>query len=149
MLLELDLKMLLYFFQKIIRYIVKTMFELLYILQTDPFFPNCAIIRFFRWLCHRMRQEVNCVKYYVTVTGFVWALEILENPGKCFKPWKSLETPGKAQEFFFISPGKSHRTLLKKKFAKWCILLIPLQVTIEIVDFHIISNLHFVLETTA
>ena len=28
--------------------------------------------------------------------GFVRALEILENLGKFLKPWKSLETPGKA-----------------------------------------------------
>ena len=48
MLLELDLRMLLYFFQKIIGY-VKIMFELLYIfVKSDPFSPHCAIMRFFR-----------------------------------------------------------------------------------------------------
>ena len=62
MFLELDLRMLLYFFQKIIRYIVKIMFELLCILQNWSFSPNCAIMRFFRWLCNRMQQEVNCAK---------------------------------------------------------------------------------------
>ena len=62
MLIGLNLRMLLYFFQKIIRYIVKMMFELLYILQNWSFSPNCAIMRFFRWLCDRMRQEVNCAK---------------------------------------------------------------------------------------
>ena len=39
------------------------------------------------------------------------------NPGKPWKflkPWKSLEIPGKALVFFLLSPGKSHRTLLKK-----------------------------------
>ena len=55
MLLKLDLRMLLYFFQKIIMYIVKIMFELLYILQNWSFPPNCVIMRFFRWLCDRMR----------------------------------------------------------------------------------------------
>ena len=32
------------------------------------------------------------------------------NPGKVFKPWKPLEKPWN----YFLSPGKSHRTLLKK-----------------------------------
>ena len=42
-------------------------------------------------------------------TGFVRALEILENPGKISpgNPWKS-------PRMFLLSPGKSHRTLLKK-----------------------------------
>ena len=62
MLLELDLRMLLYFFRKTIRYIVKIMFELLYILQNWSFSPNCPIMQFLRWLCDRMRQEVNCAK---------------------------------------------------------------------------------------
>ena len=70
------------------------------------------------------------------------------NPGKPWKIFEALETPGKALEFFLLSSGKSRGTLLKKS-AKWCILLISLQVTIEIVDFRIISKLHFVLETTA
>ena len=47
-LLELDLRMLLYFFSEN--------------LISDPFSPHCAIMRFFRWLCDRMRQEVNCAK---------------------------------------------------------------------------------------
>ena len=47
----------------------------------------------------------------VIYTGFARALEILENPGKFLKPWKSLETPGKALEFLLFSPGKSHGTL--------------------------------------
>ena len=55
MLFELDLRILLYLLSK-------TMFELLYILQNWPFSPHCAIMRIFRWLCDRMRQEVNCAK---------------------------------------------------------------------------------------
>ena len=55
MLLELDLRMLLYFLSK-------TMFELLYILQNWPLSPHCAIMWFFRWLCDRMWQEVNLCK---------------------------------------------------------------------------------------
>ena len=35
------------------------------------------------------------------IAGFIWALEILENPGKFLKPWKSLETTGKALEFSY------------------------------------------------
>ena len=46
MLLELDMRMLLYFFQKIIRYIVKIMFELPQIVR---------LCDFFRWLCDQMR----------------------------------------------------------------------------------------------
>ena len=64
MLIELDLRMLLYFFQKIVRYIVKIMFELLYILQNWTLSRNCAIMRFFRWLCDQMQQEVNCAKLH-------------------------------------------------------------------------------------
>ena len=98
-----------------------------------------------------IRSIVNrCSEVFRDVyTGFVRALEILENPGKFLRSWTSLETPGKTLDFFLLSPGKSHRTLLKNKFAKWCILLISLQVTIEIVDFCVISRLHFVLGTTA
>ena len=33
-------------------------------------------------------------------SGFIQALEILENPGKFLKPWKSPGNPGKALEFF-------------------------------------------------
>ena len=65
------------------------------------------------------------------------------SPGKIFNPCKPWKSPG----IFLLSPGKSHRTLFKK-IAK-CILLISLQVTIAIVNFRIISKLHFVLETTA
>ena len=33
-------------------------------LISDPFSPHCAIMRFFRWLCDWMRQEVNYVKLH-------------------------------------------------------------------------------------
>ena len=83
------------------------------------------------------------------VPGFVQALEILEKPGKLL----TLEIPGnlwRSPEICFIKPWKISQNFIEKnKFAKWCILLISLQVTIEIVDFRIISKLHFVLETTA
>ena len=39
------------------------------------------------------------------------------NPGKPWKIFEALEiigNPGKALEFFLLSPGKSQRTLLKK-----------------------------------
>ena len=36
------------------------------------------------------------------------------NPGKPWKIFEALKTPGKALEFFLVSPGKSCRTLLKK-----------------------------------
>ena len=63
MLLELDLRMLLYFFQKIISFIVKIMFELLYILQNWSFSPNCVIMRFFAdyaLRCGKMSIVQNC-----------------------------------------------------------------------------------------
>ena len=43
-------------------------------------------------------------------TGFVWALEILENPGKFLKPWKSLEKPWN----FFIKPWKITQNFIEK-----------------------------------
>ena len=61
-----------------------------------------------------------------------------------WKSWKPLEKPWK----FFVKPWKI--SLLKKSIRKLVhFVYISLQVTIEIVDFRIISKLHFVLETTA
>ena len=64
MLLELDLRMRLYFFQKNIGYIIKIMFELLYILQNWSIFPKSCDYAIFCSLCDRMWQEVNCVKLH-------------------------------------------------------------------------------------
>ena len=47
------------------------------------------------------------------ITEFVRALEILENPGKFLKPWKSLETLEKPWNFFYEAL-ENLRILLKK-----------------------------------
>ena len=43
-------------------------------------------------------------------SGFVRALEILENPGKILKPWKPLEKPSNV----FIKPWKISQNFIKK-----------------------------------
>ena len=47
-------------------------------------------------------------------SGFVRALEILENPGKFLKPWKSLETLEKPWIFFFVKPWKISQNFIEK-----------------------------------
>ena len=86
------------------------------------------------------KQEV------IHLSGFVWALEILENSGKIFEPWKPLEKPWN----FFIKPWKISQNFIEKVNSQnGGFLLISLQIKIEIVEFRIISKLRFVLETTA
>ena len=46
-------------------------------------------------------------------SGFVRALEILENPGKFLKPWKSLETLEKPWNFF-MKPWKISQNFIEK-----------------------------------
>ena len=59
-------------------------------------------------------HQISCSKlksfFHLLTIGLVRTLEILENPGKFLKPWKPRKSPG----IFLWSPGKSHRTLLKK-----------------------------------
>ena len=45
--------------------------------------------------------QANLVHFQDSSTGFVRALEILENPGKSLRPWKSLETLEKPWNFFY------------------------------------------------
>ena len=54
-------------------------------------------------------------------SGFVRALEILENPGKFLKPWKSLETLEKPWNFFCEALENLTELYWKNKFIKWCI----------------------------
>ena len=94
-----------------------------------------------------LRQELNSMLYiYICITnGINYCCKRHRvrtcpgNPGKFWKPLKPLEKPW---NFVLLSPGKSHTELYwKNQFAKWCILLISLQVTVEIEDFRIISKL--------
>ena len=51
--------------------------------------------------------------------------EILENPGKFLKPWKSLEKPWN----FFVKPWKISQNFIEKiNWCNWCSLSISLQV---------------------
>ena len=77
MLLELDLRMLLYFFSENYRVCQNNVWITVHFYKTDPFSPHCAIMRFFRWLCDRMRQEVNCAKSHQRIISeslFIWHL---------------------------------------------------------------------------
>ena len=69
------------------------------------------------------------------------------NPGKPFlKPWISLETPGKALKCF-VKPWKISQNFTEKMNSQngaFCCLC-----NNQVVDFCIISKLHFMLETTA
>ena len=53
--------------------------------------------------------------YSVLTSGFQNRVRTRpENPGKFLKPWKSLETPGKALEFFFIKLRKISQNFIEK-----------------------------------
>ena len=62
----------------------------------------------------REKLRFKCVNNYEETCIHVFRKNVIHwvKPGKIFE---SLETPGKALEFFLLSPGKSHRTSLKKK----------------------------------
>ena len=55
--------------------------------------------RYFR-VCEKVDALIR-IHMFVHLTGFVRALEILENPGKSLRPWKSLETLAKPWNFFY------------------------------------------------
>ena len=69
-------------------------------------------------LIHVHNQDYYRKSYFIRTAELYRVRTGPENPGepwkKFLKPWKFLETPGKALEFFLLSPGKSYRTLLKK-----------------------------------
>ena len=60
----------------------------------------CLHVFFFRNVNTANSTIINFMLFLIKTTGFVRALEILENPGKFLKPWKSLETLEKPWNFF-------------------------------------------------